>query len=84
MKLKKVEVIWEDIVSGNSDWIDPSKAIEEAEKRAICYSVGYILKETKERIILVQSISYEDLDEIEEVSDTITIPKKLISEMNDL
>ena len=56
-----MEVVWEDSYS-RLGWGDIEQAAEEALSRNLrCVSVGYLLEETKNRIVLVQSLALPDL-----------------------
>lgn len=56
-----VEVIWEDSYS-RLGWGNIQQAVDEALSHNLrCVSVGYLLEETKNRIVLVQSLALPDL-----------------------
>ena len=70
-KLRKAEVEWIDSVSSGR-WGTREEYIEKAAV-PLCWSVGYVLVNDKERIVLLQSCSDNG-----DVADSISIPKKAV------
>ena len=59
--------------------------IHETKKSSLmCRSVGMFVKKTKDRIILAQSVAFEDGNEVYSMHDTITIPICAVKEINKL
>ena len=74
-----IEVIWEDSYS-RLGWGDVSEAVREAlEHNFRCVSVGYLLEETEDRIVLVRSLAFPDL-----VDALHVIPKSCIYDIRAL
>lgn len=69
MKRPIVEIVWKDACTGGG-WSDPRTYVEK-EVLATCRSVGYLLDESRERVLLVQSQG----ERTGNVADSIAIPK---------
>lgn len=80
-KFRRVEVSWVDS-EHNSDW-SPLEAILEDQGSLECLSLGYLIADKEDRIILATSLTAaEDYEPL--VSAYITIPKVCIVWMKDL
>lgn len=81
-KRKLVEVIWEDAHSGESSqtWAfydEDTKTL--LAKASLCTSVGYLLNDTGERIVIAASITaMGDDEDITAISGTMSIPRGMI------
>lgn len=71
MEIKILKLQWIDSHSLNN-WAYDNDYIEEASKKGIITSIGYLLKETKDYYLLVQSYGNE------QVSNGIMIYKKTV------
>lgn len=81
-RFKIVEVNWVDS-EHHADWEKISDVIEEQSGSLGCRSVGYLISDTEDRIILATSVS-EDEETEEQVSAYITIPKICITSQKEL
>lgn len=78
---KLVEVVWEDAHSGTSaqTWADYNEETQAVLHNAIlCNSVGYVLHDTKDRLVIASSINHDDDGEVNQVSGTMSIPRGMI------
>lgn len=78
--MKIVEIEWVDS-NHNTGWTNVEAAAEFANTKLslTCKTTGYLLSETKDRISIVQSLSWRQDDEPPESVDAImTIPKRAV------
>lgn len=73
--LKLVQVEWEDPYS-RGGWVDVSEVDKEFLKKSNCSTVGWILKENSQRIILASSI--QNSGKGEQVGELFVIPRRFI------
>ena len=76
---KLVEVLWKDAES-HDEWVTLSD-ITDDNKPLDCVSVGFLVKETEDRVILCATLS---LATDNQVSGHITIPKGMITAIKNL
>ena len=76
IKLKGVVVVWSDHYS-TSDWQPLVNAIESAEADALNVSMGWLLDESDDRVVLALTRSIED----DRVSDVLVVYKAAIRRM---
>lgn len=82
VKYKIVECIWLDS-DHHGDWEKLSDVLEDQEGNLECRSVGYLIADKEDRIILATSITNDDETE-EQVSYYISIPKVAILSQKEL
>lgn len=82
IKFKIVEVFWVDS-EHSSDWSKLEDVLEEQSGSLECRSVGYLVADKEDRIILATSVS-NDEDTEESISAYITIPKVSILSQKEL
>ena len=75
-KHKRVEIEWYDSEHNSADWVFPPKV----EKLGTVKSIGYLIHEDKEQIILVQSLDKKNGRELFR----LTIPKVCIYNTKEL
>ncbi len=73
-KLRKAEVEWED-TAVKGEWSSADFYVEHAQPW-LCYSIGYVLVNDDERVLLVQTCA--DLPTHRQVSDSVVIPRAAI------
>ena len=82
-KFKIVEVLWLDS-EHHSDWESLPSVLEEQETTSLeCSSVGYLVAEKDDRIILATSFTIEEESETQ-ISYFITIPRVAIVSQREL
>jgi hypothetical protein len=82
--LRPVEVYWVDSQSNNG-WQGVNGKIHDTSKGSLlCRSVGMFVKKTKDRIILAQSVAFENKGYVYSMNDTITIPLCAVKEIKKL
>lgn len=81
-RFKIIECIWVDS-EHNSDWSKLDDVLEEQSGSLECRSVGYLIADKDDRIILATSISADESTE-ESVSAYITIPRVAIISIREL
>lgn len=80
---KIVEVVWLDS-EHHADWEGLSKVLEEQESVSLgCRSVGYLIADKEDRVILSTSYTSEESEEAQ-VSYYITIPKIAVLDIKEL
>lgn len=74
-----VEVFWVDSYS-RSGWEDADEMLKNLDDKDIgCLTVGYLLRETDDRVTIIQSQAG-----VGNIGDAMTIPKRAILEMSTL
>lgn len=77
--MKRVEVQWLDSV-GNGDWEQKDEALSSAEESMIHWTIGYVLNETEEYILLIGSKNNNE----SVVQGTMQIPKACVLNVKEL
>jgi hypothetical protein len=74
MKYKLVYIEWEDSYSGRQGWYSLDEALIESREAGICKSIGYLIVDDTNCVVIAQSMGIEDVT----VHNTLHIPKVLI------
>ena len=83
-KLQAVEVYWNDSHSING-WGDASDIKERAENAdGLCRTVGMLVSKNKKKTVIVQNVAIDDDGVVWCMSDTLTIPTKVIKKITEL
>ena len=80
MRLDPVEVTWVD-PHASGGWRAPEDELERAVPLA-CTSVGYLLEQDEQRLVLVQSSADDQGDEL--VADSLAIPAEVVRKVRRL
>ena len=75
-----VEVVWVDS-EHDAGWNTLQEVLEENEKPLECHSVGYLILEKDDRVVLATSIGMAVGEDDNQVSAYLTIPKAAIIKM---
>jgi len=76
--MRIVEVEWDDSVTHSTPWVSPDDLkLDGLAMR--CTSVGYLVHQTPEAVVLAQSASFSRAGEVEEYGQPITIPRVAIT-----
>lgn len=70
---KFVEVLWQDAVS-TASWVSPKELVQEVP--SLCRNRGWLVRVTKDHIVLASSLSYRpgDPTEVRDFGEVISIP----------
>lgn len=75
-----VKVLWEDAFAIDQKWRTISKAVKQVSKETTrCFTVGMVLEDTTEVLVVGLSISQDPIDAKDDINDgLIVIPKSAI------
>lgn len=76
----KIEIIWEDIESLNNSWNDKEYAILHHQTKCIVTSIGYLIEDNREYVIITDSIC----DKLGLIGNTTKILHANVIQINEL
>lgn len=75
--MKIVLIEWVDITKHNTGWI-PAEAVVDNMRFMRCKSVGFIVAETEEAVVISQTVTDE------QITDPLVIPRRVIKKIRKL
>lgn len=79
---KMLEVVWVDS-EHHADWSDIQEVLDESKGSLECQSLGYLILDAEDRLVLATSIT-SDEDTEKQISAYITIPKLCVVSTREL